>query len=1069
MLLGISLIPVLSLQLLPSSRSNDLSVSFSWDNAGPELLEMEVTTKLEGALARTRGLREIVSETGNGWGTIRLSIDKEENIDAIKLYLGSVVRSVKSGFPEGVQVSEVRGGEYSSGKEAKKERQLLLTYGISGPGTTQDVSRFAEDNISNIVSTMPGIESVTVTGAVPMEWVLIYDQQVLENIGISASDICSALNNYYMRRDGGKVLIDTVPAKEYAYIIFRGNPLSHEIDMLNMPIKTLGDRIVLLKDIATLDYREKSPSSYYRINGLNQLNINIFAEKNANVIDLSAKVRGKMDLLEKDFGGKYSLQMAYDASKELEDELNQTLFRTLLTILILLIFVFLVSRDFRYLLIIAVSLAANVLIAFVFYYFLKVEIHIYTLAGITVSFGIIIDNVIVMADHYRHHRDRKVFMAILAATLTTMGALTVIFNMDNEIMRNMWDFTTVIIVNLSVSLFVALFFVPALMEKIPLRKKEARVRVARKRKVVKFTWKYKRFIGFTWRFRKAWVILAILGFGLPVFMIPSSVDRDKSYAETYNRIFSSEWFLTIRPWMDKLLGGSLRLFVEGGKGEWRQNDNNDRIRTSLSVVMTMPHGAMLEQMNEAFMKVENFVSGFQEVDLFTTSISSANEGRMKITFKEEAEMTGFPEMLKNELVRYCNSIGNADSQISGVGRSFSNSLGDGYRSEGLKVVGYNYRQVMKYAEVLKNKLSENRRVKKLYIGNARNPEKMREFVVKVDKAKLARNNSNVNDIMWRLRSLSYARDEYTTAYIDNEQTSIVIRPKNTVETSIWEMQNYPVQGDKATFRLSDVGTIQYEDTFDKITKTNQEYDVSVQYDFIGDYMLSNKVKERVMKEMNQSMPIGFRVKEGRDYWGGYWKMSNGFDRRILYILLVFCIIYFICAILLESLKQAMIVMLIVPLSFIGCFLGFYCFGLVFNEGGLAAFILMCGLSVNAVLYIQNDYNNKIIAGKARGLQTYLSAWNAKIIPILLTVISTILGFIPFLIGSNVADFWISLAIGTMSGLIFSVLVLMIYLPLFFMRKEDKAGCRRKNSGMKEGGRKWLSHIELNKIRGFIKH
>lgn len=240
MLLGISLIPVLSLQLLPSSRSNDLSVSFSWDNAGPELLEMEVTTKLEGALARTRGLREIVSETGNGWGTIRLSIDKEENIDAIKLYLGSVVRSVKSGFPEGVQVSEVRGGECSSGKEAKKERQLLLTYGISGPGTTQDVSRFAEDNISNIVSTMPGIESVTVTGAVPMEWVLIYDQQVLENIGISASDIRSALNNYYMRRDGGKVLIDTVPAKEYAYIIFRGNPLSHEIDMLNMPIKTLG-------------------------------------------------------------------------------------------------------------------------------------------------------------------------------------------------------------------------------------------------------------------------------------------------------------------------------------------------------------------------------------------------------------------------------------------------------------------------------------------------------------------------------------------------------------------------------------------------------------------------------------------------------------------------------------------------------------------------------------------------------------------------------------------------------------------------------------------------------------
>ena len=66
-----------------------------------------------------------------------------------------------------------------------------------------------------------------------------------------------------------------------------------------------------------------------------------------------------MDLLEKDFGGKYSLQMAYDASKELEDGLNQTLFSDLIDDFDSADFVFLVSQDFRYLLIIAVSLAAN--------------------------------------------------------------------------------------------------------------------------------------------------------------------------------------------------------------------------------------------------------------------------------------------------------------------------------------------------------------------------------------------------------------------------------------------------------------------------------------------------------------------------------------------------------------------------------------------------------------------------------------------------------------------------------------------------------------------------------------
>ena len=74
MLLGISLIPVLSLQLLPSSRSNDLSVSFSWDNAGPELLEMEVTTKLEGALARKLFRRPGMAGEQSGFLSIKKKI-----------------------------------------------------------------------------------------------------------------------------------------------------------------------------------------------------------------------------------------------------------------------------------------------------------------------------------------------------------------------------------------------------------------------------------------------------------------------------------------------------------------------------------------------------------------------------------------------------------------------------------------------------------------------------------------------------------------------------------------------------------------------------------------------------------------------------------------------------------------------------------------------------------------------------------------------------------------------------------------------------------------------------------
>ena len=89
--------------------------------------------------------------------------------------------------------------------------------------------------------------------------------------------------------------------------------------------------------------------------------------------------------------------------------------------------------------------------------------------GIPVSVGIITDNSIVMVDHLSHQRNRKVFLALLASTVTTIGALSIIFFLSEKLVLNMLDFALVIVMNLSTSLFIALFLIPALMEKLPLK------------------------------------------------------------------------------------------------------------------------------------------------------------------------------------------------------------------------------------------------------------------------------------------------------------------------------------------------------------------------------------------------------------------------------------------------------------------------------------------------------------------------------------------------------------------------------------------------------------------------
>ena len=150
------------------------------------------------------------------------------------------------------------------------------------------------------------------------------------------------------------------------------------------------------------------------------------------------------------------------------------------------------------------------------------------------------------------------------------------------------------------------------------------------------------------------------------------------------------------------------------------------------------------------------------------------------------------------------------------------------------------------------------------------------------------------------------------------------------------------------------------------------------------------------------------------------------------------IIFFTTGILFNSLKQPLAIIFVIPISYIGVFLTFYLFGLNFDQGGFASFVLLCGITVNASIYILNEYNSiRKRYPLLSDVQAYTKAWNSKIIPIFLTVVSTILGFIPFLIGQGKEAFWFPLAAGTIGGLIASILGIFMFLPIFSLKKQKK--------------------------------
>lgn len=149
-----------------------------------------------------------------------------------------------------------------------------------------------------------------------------------------------------------------------------------------------------------------------------------------------------------------------------------------------------------------------------------------------------------------------------------MGALVIIFFLDEKIRLNLQDFAAVVIINLAVSLFVALFFVPAMIDRIKLVKRQSVKRWVRshiriRRLTVYFTHFYQLLIRFLLRWRVAVCILLLLGFGLPVFLLPEKLEGEGKWIERYNKTLGSSTYKEkVKPVVDKALGGSLRLFVQ---------------------------------------------------------------------------------------------------------------------------------------------------------------------------------------------------------------------------------------------------------------------------------------------------------------------------------------------------------------------------------------------------------------------------------------------------------------------------------------------------------------------------
>lgn len=1018
---GFALLPLVAVELNPRPALPVLTVSYTLPQSSPEVVEAQASAPLENVFSQLRELKKITSVSRYDGGSITLYFDKHTDLNFRRFEVASLIRRTYPTLPKSLTYPQIK-----QGTERKRQALPLLSYSINAPYTPTQIKQTIENQLQKQLLLIEGISQVEVRGATDRQVAIAYNAEKLAQYQLSPQDIEQTIRQYNTQTHLGGHL---TPAGERLY--FKTDQTIKNLqDLRSLALRTLesetGSRqVIRLQEVAEVYWEEQRIMQHFRINGQNAITLNLYAHEGANQLNLVATVQHKLQTLQQALPAGFQLLLEHNDTEHIQTELQKIYYRSGLSMLILLGLLWVLYRRVRYLWVLMSSLFVTLGLTCFCIYGLGLTLHLYSLAGLTLSFGLVMDNAIMMLAHLRQYRNTKILRALLGATLCTVVALSLVFGLPEEERLNLTDFAVVVILNLVMSLVVAVWFTPAVYALFEPRLPALAQEVGYKEGF--FFRIYRKGITSLRRFRILFYGFLLLMFGLPVFALPTKIEGWTWYNDT----LGNEWYTeNIRPTIDKWLGGALRLFVQEvyEKAGYREAE-----KTQLFAQVRMPQGTTLDHINNLVKEVENLVGESEGLEKYVAYVHSEQSASITITFSKKGEQQGVPYQLKQILVSQSIDKAGAEWNIYGVGEGFSSGGGDKIPSFRVEMRGYNYIALEKQAQILAQKLMKHKRIQTVntnerldFSERASQEWILRPYNRVKETASLS--NASVVNATQLYTEVSYPQMQLL---MDNTLTPVLLQNEQAHTYNLQSLWLNGIQTQQnGLVRLADFGRIDTVKTTNTLHRENRQYIRVVGFEYFGSAKFGEEYLDKMLAEMQETMPVGYTTKKLSYRFGDWDKLQRQYG--LVAILAV--AIFLIGGILFESLRQPFWIILNIPIAFVGLFLTFAWFGFYFDQGGYAAFFLLGGLVVNASIYIVNDYNNLPTHEKQEGV---LYAVRHKAVPILLTLFSNVLGLLPFLSEGDSEVFWFSLAVGTIGGLVFSVLAIFVVLPVVMLSAKTK--------------------------------
>ncbi|MFI6077094.1 efflux RND transporter permease subunit [Actinoplanes sp. NPDC051343] len=1000
---GAVAIPSLKQQLFPSIELPAAFIGASLPGASPEIIEDQITKPIEDAVKGTDGIDTVTSTTKEGSATVTVAFTYGTDIDQAVNQLTTSINRIQSTLPDKVTPTIFAGST---------DDIPAIVLAASGGSDETDLLNRVNQTVVPELNGIAGVRDTQVTGARKAQVMITPDLARMGADGVDPKSLTTVL-----QANGVSIPAGAVTDGQQSLNVQIGTPIT-SVDQLKGVYLTGSHGPVKLGDVAAVESKLPTATSFTRTDGVDSLGIAVTAKPDGNPVQISVAVRDQLDKLQKDSGAKLTVivDQAPFVQRSIKSLTTEGLLGLVMAVVVILIFLL----SIRSTLVTAVSIPLSVLIALIALWTGDYTLNLLTLGALTIAVGRVVDDSIVVLENIKRHLEygepkvhaittavREVAGAVTASTLTTVAVFAPIALVGGLVGQIFASFAITVTVALLASLFVALTVVPVL----------------------------------------AYWFLKPPPAGADTEAVRQAADAKERRSPLQRAYLPVIRFATRRRVSTLLIGVFVLVGTLGLASKLKTNFLDQSGQDTLSITQTLPVGTSLATTNDAAKQVEAVLAGRSDVKTYQVTVgngdfnpfagsSGASTASFSVALDEGADAAKVGDELRTKF-----------DSMTGVGEV---KLGDDNSGLGGSKLSVDVQAAD--PAVLATATDQVRQAMTGVTGVSDVDTTLAASVPRLDvqvKRDVAAGYGLTEASIGQSVAGAFRSAPAGQITVGGATQDVVIS-FGTAPADPNALKALPITTPRGVVRLDAVADIKQVDGPEQVTRVDGNRTATVNGTVTGSD-LGKPTADLKKKLTALTLPAGASYSLG----GVSADQADAFKQLGLAVLAAIAIVFIIMVATFRSLIQPVILLVSIPFAATGAIALLLITGTPLGVPSLIGVLMLVGIVVTNAIVLMDLINHYRLQGM--GVQeAVIEGGRHRLRPILMTAIATVFALLPMALGLTGEGGFISqpLAIVVIGGLVSSTLLTLVLVPTLYTmveNRKEKSRAKRAAKRARKGG------------------